>query len=136
MKKRILFLCTGNSARSQMAEAIINQDYSDRYEAFSAGSHPKDIDARTINTLEIHGYPTTGLTSKPMDAFQGQHFDFLITLCTSAKAECGTIPGIENTLSWDLAPPKLIAKPEDKNFTFLFQKKMKYDLKNNVQQIK
>ncbi len=109
MKKRILFVCTGNSARSQLAEAIINRDYSDKYQAFSAGSSPKDIDPRTIKTLQAHGYATDTLQPKSLAAFDGQQFDYLITLCTSAHAECTAIPGVTETISWDVPQPKLKA---------------------------
>lgn len=118
MKKRILFLCTGNSSRSQMAEAIINKDYSEHFEAFSAGSHPKGVEPGTISTLQRYDYPINNLKSKSLNSFEGQSFDFLISLCTSARSECGAIPGVINTISWDLAPPKMREKKTRFESTF------------------
>lgn len=113
MKKRILFVCTGNSARSQLAEAIINRDYSDKFTAFSAGSSPKEIDPRTFSTLEAHGYSTHNIESKPLETFDGKAFDFLITLCSSAQAECATIPGVSEMIAWDIPQPTLKAINDD-----------------------
>ncbi|MCL1067596.1 metalloregulator ArsR/SmtB family transcription factor [Shewanella olleyana] len=112
MKKRILFVCTGNSSRSQMAEAIINRDYRDKYEAFSVGSKPKDIDARTFTTLKLAGYSTSDLTSKPLNHFDTEEFDYLISLCSSARGECSNISGVSETISWDITPPKNVASDE------------------------
>lgn len=118
MKKRILFVCTGNSARSQLAEAIVNRDYGDQYIAYSAGSSSKKIDPRTFKTLEAHGYPTDNMRSKALDTFDGKEFDYLITLCTSAHSECAAIPGVKEMLSWDVPQPKL--KAVDDSFTPTF----------------
>lgn len=111
-------MCTGNSARSQLAEAIVNRDYSDEFEAFSAGSSPKDIDPRTIKTLQEHGYSIENMKSKPLDAFSGSEFDYLITLCASAYTECATIPGVTETISWDISQPKLKAVNDSFELTF------------------
>ncbi|CAM4416240.1 metalloregulator ArsR/SmtB family transcription factor [Vibrio agarivorans] len=119
MKKRILFVCTGNSARSQLAEAIVNHDYGDDYIAYSAGSVSKKIDPRTFSTLEAHGYPTDNMHSKALDAFDGKEFDYLITLCTSAHSECAAIPGVKETLSWDVPQPKI--KAIDNSFSPTFE---------------
>ncbi|USD67234.1 metalloregulator ArsR/SmtB family transcription factor [Vibrio sp. SCSIO 43136] len=116
MKKRILFICTGNSARSQLAQAVVNRHYGKDFEAFSAGSSPKDVDPRTLETLSAHGYSTEGIYSKSLSEFDDQEFDFMITLCSSAKSECGLLENTKQALSWDISPPKF--KEIDDSFAF------------------
>jgi arsenate reductase len=88
MKKRILFVCTSNSARSQMAEALVNHDLGDRFEAFSAGTEPKSPHPLAIRVLAEIGIDHSAARSKSMDEFAGQAFDFVITLCDSANETC------------------------------------------------
>jgi arsenate reductase (thioredoxin) len=88
MKKKVLFLCTGNSCRSQLAEAIINARLGDSWQAFSAGSKPAGfIPSQTLAALEEIGIHHAG-TSKSMDEFRGQDFDLVVTVCDSAAEEC------------------------------------------------
>ncbi|MCF4174078.1 MULTISPECIES: metalloregulator ArsR/SmtB family transcription factor [Vibrio] len=105
MTKKILFVCRGNSARSQLAEAIINRDYAEFYQAFSAGSSPSQVDARTISTLNDADFPTDELYSKSIDEFKDTHFDYVITLCSSAQRECGVFENTEESIYWDLPAP-------------------------------
>jgi arsenate reductase len=87
-KSRVLFLCTGNSCRSQIAEAIVNAHLGDRWEAFSAGSHPVGyIHPLALKVLSEMGIDHHG-RSKSMDEFQGQSFDVVVTLCDQADDEC------------------------------------------------
>jgi len=88
MKKRVLFLCTSNSCRSQIAEALVNHDLGDQFEAFSAGTDPKTPHPLAIRVLEEIGIDHRGARSKHMDEFAGQAFDFVITLCDSANETC------------------------------------------------
>lgn len=88
MKKRVLFICTSNSARSQMAEVLVNHDLGDRYEAFSAGTDPKAPHPLAIRVLAEIGIDHSAARSKSMDEFAGQAFDFVITLCDSANETC------------------------------------------------
>ena len=92
-KKRVLFLCTGNSARSQMAEGLLRHIGKDEYEVFSAGTHPKKIHPRTIEVMEELGIDLTGQTSKDMREFLDQKFDYVITVCDRAKQQCPNFPG-------------------------------------------
>ena len=88
MIRRVLFLCTGNSCRSQMAEAIINARLSDQWRAFSAGTKPVGyIHPKTIQVLEEMGILHQG-TSKPVDEFRNVDFDLIITMCDSAAQDC------------------------------------------------
>jgi arsenate reductase len=87
-KKRVLFLCTSNSARSQIAEALVNHDLGDRFEAFSAGTDPTTPHPLAIRALAEIAIDHRGARSKPMDEFAGQKFDFVITLCDAANETC------------------------------------------------
>lgn len=88
MKKRVLFICTSNSCRSQMAEALVNHDLGDQFEAFSAGTDPKPLHPLAIRVLSEIGIDHSSARSKHMDEFAGQVFDFVITLCDSANETC------------------------------------------------
>lgn len=91
--RRVLFLCTANSARSPMAEAIVNARHSDRWEAHSAGTRPAAaIHPLAAQALEEIGVPARGLMPKPLEAFRGHHFDLVLTVCDAAAA-CPVWPG-------------------------------------------
>jgi len=88
MKKRILFLCTHNSCRSQMAEGLVNHDLGDRFEAFSAGTEATRVNPIAILVLTELGIDISRQRSKTIDEFEGEQFDFVITLCGDANENC------------------------------------------------
>jgi arsenate reductase len=89
MKRRVLFLCTGNSARSQIAEGLVNHFLGDRWEAFSAGTHPTGyVHPLAVQAMAELGIDISGQRSKSVEEFHGQPFDVVITLCDSAAQEC------------------------------------------------
>jgi arsenate reductase len=88
MKKRVLFLCTANSCRSQMAEGIVNQYLGDKIEGSSAGIAPTVVNPRAIKSMQEIGIDISGNRSKSMTEFEGQRFDYVITLCDSANEQC------------------------------------------------
>ena len=90
---RVIFVCTGNSARSQMAEALLRQDGGDRFEVVSAGVSPRGVHPMTIEALARVGIDITGARSKPVGEFLGQRFDYVITVCDKARATCPVFPG-------------------------------------------
>jgi arsenate reductase (thioredoxin) len=92
-KKRVLFLCTGNSARSQIAEGLLRSMAGSRYEVFSAGTHPKGLHPQTIETMKEVGIDVSSHTSKDVQEFFGQQFDYVITVCDRAKQNCPIFPG-------------------------------------------
>ncbi|MDQ3010606.1 MAG: arsenate reductase ArsC [Acidobacteriota bacterium] len=92
-KKRVLILCTGNSARSQMAEGILRQDGGDRFEVHSAGVKPSAVRTEAIQAMAEIVVDISGHRSKSVDEFAGQHFDYVITVCDSAKESCPIFPG-------------------------------------------
>jgi arsenate reductase len=89
MKRRVLFLCTGNSARSQIAEGLVNHFLGDRWEALSAGTHPTGyVHPLAVQAMAELGIDISGQRSKSVEEFRGQPFDVVITLCDSAAQEC------------------------------------------------
>jgi arsenate reductase len=105
-KIKVLFLCTGNSARSQMAEAILRQHGGDRFEAFSAGLDPKPINPLTMKVMAETGYDMSAQTSKMLTQFMGKaHFGYLITVCSQAEDRCPIFPGMGVRLHWPFEDP-------------------------------
>lgn len=92
-KKRILFLCTGNSARSQMAEGLLRRMAGDRFEVFSAGTHPAALNPTAVRVMREMGIDISGHRSKSVDEFSGQAFDVVFTVCDNAKEACPFFPG-------------------------------------------
>jgi arsenate reductase len=88
MKKRILFLCTHNSCRSQMAEGIANHDLGDRFQAYSAGSEATWVNPLAIKALAELGIDISGQRSKTLNEFTGQTIDYVVTLCDDAHEQC------------------------------------------------
>src|SRR5580700_10066973 len=87
-KKRVLILCTGNSARSQMAEGLLRHDAGDRFDAESAGTKPSQVRPEAIAVMRELGIDISGHRSKSVDDFAGQNFDYVLTVCDSAKESC------------------------------------------------
>jgi arsenate reductase len=88
MKKKVLFLCTHNSCRSQMAEGLVNQDLGDRIEAFSAGTEVTRVNPRAAKVMAEIGIDLSGHRSKTLDEFVAEPFDYVITLCGDANEKC------------------------------------------------
>jgi arsenate reductase len=105
-KKKVLFLCTGNSARSQMAEALLRKFAGNRFEVFSAGIEPHGVNPYTIRVLAEKDIDTTPLSSKSIDVYQGKmNFDYLITVCSNAEERCPYYPGVGTRIHWPFEDP-------------------------------
>jgi len=105
-KPRVLFLCTGNSARSQMAEALLNKYGKDQFEIFSAGLEPKEINPLTLKVLNEAGIDTEDLYAKPLSTYLGKlHFSYLITVCSNAEEKCPIFPGMGLRMHWPFEDP-------------------------------
>ena len=93
MRKRVLILCTGNSARSQMAEGLLAHDAADRFEVESAGTKPGSVRSEAITVMKELGIDISNHRSKHVDEFQGQQFDYVLTVCDNARESCPFFPG-------------------------------------------
>lgn len=110
--KRVLFVCTHNSARSIMAEALLRQKGGDRFEAHSAGTEVAQVRPLTRRVLGEAGLPTEGLRSKSLDEFVDQRFDYVVTVCDSARQACPTFPGEGQRLHWGFEDPSAASGSE------------------------
>ena len=103
---RVLFLCTGNSARSQMAEALARAKSGGMIKAYSAGSHPKPMHPNAVRVMrETHGLDLGAYKSKHFDVFAGEKFDWVISLCDRVREACPPFPGSPNTIHWSIPNP-------------------------------
>ena len=109
-KKRILILCTGNSARSQMAEGLLRHDAGDRFEVFSAGTKPSHVRPEAIAAMREVGIDISGHRSKSVDEFTGQQFDYVLTVCDNAKESCPIFPGKTVTIHHNFEDPAASAR--------------------------
>ncbi|HSM33898.1 MAG TPA: arsenate reductase ArsC [Anaerolineae bacterium] len=102
---RVLFVCTHNSARSIMAEALLREKGGEAYEAFSAGTEVAEVRPLTLAVLREAGIPTEGLRSKSVREFMGQRFDYVITVCDTARQNCPVFPGEGERFHWGYPDP-------------------------------
>ena len=114
-KAKVLFLCTGNSARSQMAEAFLRKYGEEQFEAYSAGLEPKDINPYTNRVMEEIGVSLSGQYSKHVKEYMGRiHFAYVITLCDEAEKSCPAIfPGMGQRLHWSFEDPAAFVGSDD-----------------------
>ena len=114
-KSKVLFLCTGNSARSQMAEAFLRHLEGERFEAYSAGLEPQGIHPYTRQVMEEVGIDLEGQHSKHVSEYMGKlHFSYLITVCASADKKCPAVfPGVGIRLHWPFDDPAGAAGTEE-----------------------
>ena len=102
---RVLFLCTGNSARSQIAEALLAHAAGGRVEVASAGSHPKPLHPNAVRVMRAYGIDLTGARSKHLDEVTGRRFDYVITLCDKVREVCPELPGHPEPIHWSIPDP-------------------------------
>lgn len=108
-KSRILFLCTGNSCRSQMAEAWIRAILGDRFEAYSAAVNPRNVDPRAVKAMAEAGIDISGQKSKNIEALGDLEFDYVITLCDNARESCPYFPAKTRLIHQGFDDPPLLA---------------------------
>ena len=114
---RVLFVCTHNAARSQMAEALLRSKGADNIEVFSAGNAPTELHPDTVSTMETLGIPLTGQYAKSLERFVGQSFDYVITVCDRAREVCPTFQGGEQ-LHWGFADPVNVQDENERRMAF------------------
>jgi len=106
--RRVLILCTGNSARSQMAEGLLRHEAGDRFEVLSAGTRPSHVRAEAIEAMAEIGIDISNHRSKSADEFVEQSFDYVITVCSNAKETCPVFPGATRRLHWPFDDPAAV----------------------------
>jgi len=104
-----MFLCTGNSARSQMAEGWLRHLAGDRFEVVSAGTEPSGVNPLAVEVMRERGVDISAQVSKAVTKYLGQHFLFLITVCDNARERCPIFPGVTHRLHWPIEDPVAIA---------------------------
>jgi ArsR family transcriptional regulator, arsenate/arsenite/antimonite-responsive transcriptional repressor / arsenate reductase (thioredoxin) len=115
---RVIFLCTHNSARSQLAEGILRQMGGDLVEVFSAGSSPREVHPETIELLREWNINTREHSAKQLSHFIGQDFDYIITVCDRVREECPTFPGDPVQMHWSLPDPLAVDDAAERDKVF------------------
>jgi len=119
LKRRVLFICSANSARSLMAEALLSEMAGHAFEVASAGTAPEAPHPMALRALRDAGLPTKGLRSKSLNEVFSPHWDYVITLCEKATRECGAISPTAQHIAWDFADPV----PANRHSTFALRLK-------------
>jgi arsenate reductase len=112
-KKRVLILCAGNSARSQMAEGLLRHDAGERFEVFSAGTKPGQVRPEAVAAMRELGIDISGHRSRHVDEFAGQSFDYVLTVCDNAKESCPIFPGQTVTIHHNFEDPAALQGSEE-----------------------
>src|SRR3954454_7602154 len=112
-KQRVLFICTHNSARSQMAEGFLRAWGADRFDVFGAGTEATEVRPLAIEVMEELGIDISGQTSKTLHRYLGEPFDWVITVCDQAREACPVFPGAENTAHWGFDDPSAATGSEE-----------------------
>ncbi len=115
--KRVLLICTRNSSRSQMAEALINHDLAGQFEAFSAGTEPSFVNPLAIAVMKELGMDISNQRSKGLDEFDGQKFDYVITLCSQADEACPVFFGGTKKIHMGFPDPTATTGSEEEKIT-------------------
>jgi protein-tyrosine-phosphatase len=115
--ERVLFLCTGNSARSQMAEALVQQLAGRAVEARSAGSHPKPLHPNAVRVMREYGIDLAGRRSRHLSEFTDQQFDFVISLCDRVREVCPEFPGHPATIHWSIPDPARQGEDDEETYS-------------------
>ncbi len=105
MKCKVMFLCSGNSARSQMAEGWLRHLAGDCFDVVSAGTEPSSVNPLAVTVMHERGIDISGHTSKPIGKFLGESFAYLITVCDAARERCPIFPGAVKRIHWSLEDP-------------------------------
>ena len=121
-KRRVLILCTGNSARSQMAEGLLRHDAGDRFEVFSAGVHPSKVRPEAIAVMKELGIDLSKHRSKHVDEFAGEQFDYVLTVCDNARESCPIFPVVTKMIHRNFVDPPAASNGSEKQRLDLFRR--------------
>ncbi len=116
IKPKVLFVCTQNSCRSQMAEGLLRHDARDLFEVFSAGTKPSQVRPEAIAMMRELGIDISGHRSKSVEEFTGQHFDYVITVCDNAQESCPVFPALTTRIHWSIEDPAAVEGSEAQRF--------------------
>jgi arsenate reductase (thioredoxin) len=130
--KRILVLCTGNSARSQMAEGLFRCQGQGEYEVHSAGTHPSSVRPEAIAVMKELGIDISGHRSKSVAEFTGQPFDYVVTVCDNARKSCPVFPAGTKRLHWSLEDPAAVSGTESERLAAF--RRIRDQLQHKIQQ--
>ena len=117
-KKKVLFLCTGNSARSQIAEGYLRNRAGGQYEVFSAGIRPAGLNFLAVKHMAEEGIDISKQYSKAVEEYKDSRFDYVITLCDNAKETCPVFPGKYKSLHWSIKDPAINGTAKEKHAAF------------------
>jgi arsenate reductase (thioredoxin) len=113
MKRRVLFLCTGNSCRSQIAEGFVRRLAGERIDVASAGTDPVPINPLAIAVMREVGIDISGQRSKPVKPMLGEHFTHVISVCDRASEHCPIFPGVVQRLEWNFIDPAMVTGSDE-----------------------
>jgi len=135
-KEKILYLCTGNSCRSQMAEAWTKKLKGDRFEAYSAGVEPKEVDPRAVKAMAEAGIDISGQKSKDIEALGDMEFDYVVTLCANARESCPYFPAKTRVLHRGFDdPPKLAQDVDDEEEAMTHYRRVRDEIRVFVESL-
>jgi len=116
-KKKVLFLCTHNSARSQMAEALLNDFGGGRFEVCSAGTQPTDMNQEAVKVMQEIGIDISHNRSKSVTTYANNTFDYVVSVCDINSEQCPVFPGATNTLKWNFRDPAMAVGSDEQKLT-------------------
>jgi arsenate reductase len=131
-KQRVLFLCTHNSARSQMAEGLLRHLAGDRYDAFSAGTEATHVRPLAIRAMAELGIDLSRQESKTLDRYLGEPFDAVVTVCDQAAEACPVFPGAKQRLHWSFPDPSKATGTEEEQLAVYRQ--VRDDIRKHIEQ--
>jgi arsenate reductase len=131
-RSRILFLCTHNSARSQMAEGLLRAIAGDRFEAHSAGTKATHVRALAVRAMDEIGVDITGQESKTLERYLQEPFEYVITVCDDANEACPFFPGARNRLHWSLEDPSRAEGSDDERLAIF--RRVRDEIRERIEQ--
>jgi arsenate reductase len=131
-RTRVLFLCTHNSARSQMAEGLLRHLAGDRFEANSAGTEATRVRPLAIRAMDEVGVDITGQKSKTLERYMEEPFDYVITVCDDANEACPFFPGAQNRLHWSLEDPSRAEGSEEERLAIF--RRVRDEIREHIEQ--
>ena len=132
MKESVIFVCTGNSCRSQMAEGILREIGGNKFQVVSAGLEPSSVNPNAIKVMQEVGIDISQHTSKNIHQFVDQEFDFIITVCDNANERCPLFPGSGKRIHWSFQDPAAATGTEEEVMTVF--RKVRDQIKLNIEE--